>query len=154
MKAYIAVIAIAAAATSFSTNAAELLLTSGASKSKESRSIKGTRAESIALDFVSDGDTVGLQFNIPLPKNAKPEQVNIKSCTSEVPATYFSNCSIAKGHIIVQVANDDGTPIPAGLFPIGKISLNGITAKDLGEFSLVAADKNAEAIPTSVRVIK
>lgn len=152
MKTYIAIIAIAAASTFSSAQATELLLTSSMSKTKEARSVKGV-SDSIALDFVSDGNTVGLQFNIPLPKGSKPEQVNIKSCVADVPAMYFSHCNIAKGHIIVQVANDEGSPIPAGVFPVGKIELIGMTAQDLGKINFIAADKNAEAIQSAVRVV-
>ncbi|MCX7562768.1 hypothetical protein OS176_04300 [Xanthomonadaceae bacterium XH05] len=154
MKKFLSAIAIAAASVSVSAHATELLITPNQSNAKDARATKGPRADSLALDFVSDGNTVGFQFNIPLPKDAASSQVNIKGCVSEVPAKYFSHCNIAKGHIIVQVANDNGDPIPAGVFPVGRIVLSGMTAQDLGEVKLIAADKDAEAIQSSVRIVK
>ncbi len=153
MKKYIAIVALVAV-TSFSVNAAELLMTSDA-EAKASKEVHSARlSQSITLDVATDGDVVGFQFNIPLPKNARTEQVNIKYCVSEVPKKYFSNCSVAKNHIIVQVANDDGNPIPAGIFPVGKVVLNGLSAKDLGTVHFIAADKNAEAIQSLVRAVE
>lgn len=154
MKKYISIIAFSVL-MSFSAGAAELLVTSAA----DAKGAKPSRAslnatDSVALDFVSDGDVVGFQFNIPLPKGVGEKQVNIKSCVSEVPSIYFSNCSVAKGHVIVQVANDAGDAVPAGVFPVGRLSLSGFSAKDLGAIQVIAADKNAEAISSSVRIVK
>lgn len=155
MKKYL-VIAAVSIAMSFSAGAAELIMTPGsdAKSTKSPRSARAAQSDSVALDFVSDGNAVGFQINIPLPKSAKESQVDIKSCVSEVPSLYFSNCSVAKGHVIVQVANDNGDAIPAGVFPVGKIALTGLSAKDLGAIKFIAADKNADAINSSVRVAK
>lgn len=153
MKKYLAIAFIGALA-SFSAQGAELILTPSNSASTEKAALVNTARNSVALDFVSDGDVVGFQANIHLPKGTDASQVNVKSCVAEVSAKYFSSCNVAKNQIVVQVVNDDGTPLPAGLFSVGKISLNGVSAHQFGKIDLVAADARADAITSTVRVVK
>lgn len=127
---------------SFCAGANELLITPSMAKN----------GSSFSIDFVADGEAVAFQYNIALPKGVAPDQVNLKSCASDLPAPYVGQCSVAKGQIIGFVANDTNEPFPAGVLPVGKISISGAAFKRLNVLKLEVADGNARVLSSSVNV--
>lgn len=128
---------------SISAGANELLITPSMAKRGGS---------SFSIDFVSDGSAVALQYNIALPKGVAPEQVNLKSCAVDLPSQYVGQCSVAKNQIIGFVVNDSNEPFPAGLLPIGKVTISGADLGKLNVLKLEVADHNAKVLPSSVNI--
>ena len=103
-----------------SVSAGQLVVTNGMAK-------KG--AQSMALDFATDGNATALQFEIALPKGISADQVDLSACTADLPKTHGGACNVAKGKIIGLVFSDSNEVLPAGVVSIGRISINGSNGK-------------------------
>lgn len=121
----------------------ELLVTAGNAKGRSS----------VALDFSTNGEAVAFQFNIKLPEGITADQVDLKSCVSELPKSHAGQCSVAKGEVIGLVYSDQNVKIPAGLVSVGHISFNGNVQKDLVVSQFLVSDAAANPINSSAKVV-
>jgi len=122
----------------------ELLLTSSSSKAG---------ATQVSIDFVSDGQAVAFQYNIALPKGVSADQVDLRSCSADLPKQYVGECSVAKGQIIGFVVNDANVPFPAGVLPVGKIGIaSAAKLRNLEVLKLEVVGSNAKTLKASVSV--
>lgn len=126
--------------TSFGVSASELMVTPAIAKN-------GTSV--FSLDYVADGNVVAIQYNFALPKGVTADQVDLSQCAVDLPAGLEGGCSIAKGQIVGFAINDANVPFPAGVLPIGKISIAKTRATSLQVLNLVASDKNANQVGIS-----
>ncbi|MEZ5463864.1 MAG: hypothetical protein R3F22_01295 [Lysobacteraceae bacterium] len=137
--------AIAGALMISSVSAGQLVVTNGAAK-------KG--AQSMALDFATDGNATALQFEISLPKGVSADQVDLSACTADLPKTHGGACNVAKGKIIGLVFSDSNELLPAGVVSIGRISFRGSNAK-VGAMQVtkfLVSDANANQLEAKVMV--
>lgn len=132
----------ALALCSFCAGASELLITPSLAKG----------GSTFSIDFVADGEAVAFQYNIALPKGVEADQVDLKACAIDLPSQYVGQCSVAKGQIIGIVANDNNEPFPAGVLPIGKVSISGASVRNLNVLKLEVAGADARVLPSSVSV--
>lgn len=121
----------------------ELLVTSGNAKGRSST----------ALDFSTNGEAVGFQFNIKLPEGISADQVDIKSCVAELPKSHSGQCRVTKSEIVGLVFSDENAKLPAGLVPVGRISFNGNVQKDLQISQFLVSDANANPISATAKVV-
>mgnify|MGYP003405568824 CR=1 FL=1 len=148
MKLCTALAGIALVSASFACGADELIVTSNASKAQD--------AQAYAVDFVTSGNAVALQFNIKLPKGVDARQVDLKSCMADLPKTHTGQCNVAKGHIVGVAYNDTNVPFAAGIVPIGKLYIqsrgkgNRVGSLRVSEF--LVSDKNANAIESVAKI--
>lgn len=119
-KSFIAAVTLALFALAASASAEQLLFTQGSSKSGSS---------SVAIDYVSDGNSVGLQIEVDLPGKA---QVDLSGFAKSLPKGFTFEHSIVDGRLLILVVNDLNQPFPKGIVSLGTIrSLGGS-----GEFVL------------------
>lgn len=133
----------------FSAGADELLVTPSAAKAKG--------GAVYAIDFVSSGEAVALQFNIRLPKGINASKVDLSRCVADLPKSHTGQCSVAKGHIIGLVFNDTNEPFAPGMVSIGKISIDASLAKSqkglqISEF--LVSDSKAKPVSSTVTVVE
>lgn len=123
-------------------NAADLLITQGTAK-------KGG-ASSVALDIVSDGDVRGFDFIIPVEEGTK---VDTAKCLSGLPTGFQGVCKFNGTEVAGMVFSFEPITLPKGIHSIGSITFSGRThtSKAL-TVQFNAADTNAKAIPSAVRV--
>ncbi|MBB5207324.1 hypothetical protein [Chiayiivirga flava] len=121
----------------------ELLVTSGSAKGRSSH----------ALDFSTNGEAVGFQFNIRLPEGISPEQVNVKSCVAELPKSHSGQCRVNKNEIVGLVFSDSNEKLPAGLVSVGRISFDGNVQKGLEISQFLVSDANANPIRATTKVV-
>lgn len=149
MKTYIFA-AIALSVASFTVHADELILTANSmTKSKVSQ-------QQFAIDFVTEGNAVAFQFNITLPKGVDASKVDLSSCVADLPKTHAGQCNVAKGQIIGMVYNETTTAFPAGVVPVGKIRINGMTkharAGGVQIAQFLVSDSNAKPIDATFKI--
>lgn len=123
--------------------AEELIVTTGAAKGRSS----------VALDFSTNGEAVGFQFNIDLPEGVSESQVDLKSCVADLPKTHAGQCSVAKGQIIGLVYSDQNAKLPSGLVSVGRISFGANVNKALKVSEVLVSDANANPIRSSAKVV-
>lgn len=121
---------------------AELLMTdSGLSKSRSAGS-------TLALDIVSDGDVVGFDLIIPVPKGIK---VNTAKCLASLPAGFQGVCKHNEGEIAVIAVSMNREVLPAGIHSIGMLSLAGgkVARNATMKFNAVGVD--GESLTSTVQ---
>lgn len=100
-------------------SAEQLLFTQGASKS----------GSSVAIDYVSDGQSVGLQIEVDVPGKA---QVDLSGFAKALPKGFNFEHNMVDGRLVMLVVNDLNQPFPKGLVSLGTIKSIGGS----GEFVL------------------
>ncbi len=121
-----------------SANAEQLLFTQAASKS----------GSSVAIDYVSDGRSVGVQIEILVPGKA---QVDLSGFAKQLPKGFVFEHGLVDGKLILTVVNDQSVAMPAGIVSLGTIKAIGGS----GEFVLErieSVDANAQIL--SVETVK
>lgn len=136
-------IALASALALGSASAAELLVTPDAAKGGGSVA---------ALDFASEGNAVGVQFRVKLPKGVSPEQVDLSKCTADLPKPYGGQCGMLKGEVLVLVYSDDLKPFPAGVMPIGTLAMKQGGGSGFAVSELLVSDARAQPIQAKSQV--
>lgn len=148
MKLHTIFAGIALISLSFACNADELIVTPSASKAGAARVY--------AVDFVTAGNAVALQFNIKLPKGIDAKDIDLKSCVADLPSTHTGQCNVAKGHIVGVAYNDTNVPFAAGIVPVGKIYIQSqgksVRVGDLRVSQFLVSDKNAQAIESTAKI--
>lgn len=134
---------LALAAMSTAAFADELLVTSENAKGRSS----------VALDFATDGNAVGLQFNIKLPEGISASQVDTKSCVADLPKSHSGACRVTKSEIIGLVFSDENAKLPAGLVSVGRLSFNGSVQKNLEVSQILVSDADANPIRATTKVV-
>ena len=94
--------------------AAELLVTGGSSKAGNT--------SMISVDFVSEGDSRGLQARIALPKGVKADTSN---CLKSLPQGFQGICEFNQGEVRLMAFAFDDRKLPAGLLELGVIKVSG-----------------------------
>lgn len=125
-------LALALASVAGSASAEQLLFTKGTAKS----------GSSVAVDYMSDGRAVGLQFEILVPAKAR---IDLSNFAKELPKGFVFDHNLVDGKLIMMIANDQSRPLPAGMISFGTIKAIGGT----GEFVLdkfYSADAEAQLI--------
>jgi hypothetical protein len=118
-KSIVLFVALGLAAVAFSASAEQLLFTKGMSKS----------GSSVAIDYVSDGRSAGLQIEVAVPGKA---QVDLSDFAKALPKGFTFEHNLVNGTLVILVVNDLNQPFPEGLVSLGTIkSLGGS-----GEFVL------------------
>lgn len=139
---------IALASASLACSADELIVTPNVSKAGG--------AQVYAVDFVTSGNAVALQFNIKLPKGVDARHVDLKSCMADLPKTHTGQCNVAKGHIVGVAYNDTNVPFAAGIVPVGKLYIQSQGKSnrvgDLRVSQFLVSDKNAQAIESTAKI--
>lgn len=130
--------------------AAELVVTPSPSKS----------GVDVAFDLVSDGGVAGISFKLNVP-GIKGGDEELSSCTAELPAGFDGVCKVHDGFVMVlATSNSSDIALPAGVHPMGKISLKyapGFDASAKGAITverLDIVDNDAKALPASATVEK
>lgn len=121
-----------------SASAEQLLFTQAASKS----------GSSVAIDYVSDGRSVGVQIEILVPGKA---QVDLSGFAKQLPKGFVFEHGLVDGKLILTVVNDQSVAMPAGIVSLGTIKAIGGS----GEFVLErieSVDANAQIL--SVETVK
>lgn len=136
-----AVMAIGSLASANAAETEELVLTSVA------KSANGA----FSIDVVTGGTATALQFNIALPKNVKPGDVDLSRCMADLPKHFEGHCNVAKGQIIGIAYNDEGVALPAGIVSVGQIGFKGKanSSRQLKVLKFVMSDVNATELPVS-----
>lgn len=124
--------ALALAAFASTASADQLLFTQGISKS----------GSSVAVDYMSDGNAVGLQFEILVPGKA---QVDLSQFAKDLPKGFVFEHNVVDGKLIMMIANDQSQPLPAGLISLGTIKAIGGSGEFVLE-RLYSADAKAQLI--------
>lgn len=97
----------------------ELLLTSGAAK----------KGSSVAVDYVSDGISVGVQLEIMVPEGGK---LDTSRFAKALPPGFVLESNVVDNKLIAMIVNDSSKPMPAGVISLGVLSSTG----GKGEFRL------------------
>lgn len=137
-KFIVASAALALFAFAVSANAEQLLFTQAPSKS----------GSSVAIDYVSDGRSVGVQIEILVPGKA---QVDLSGFAKQLPKGFIFEHGLVDGKLILTVVNDQSVAMPAGIVSLGTIKAIGGS----GEFVLErieSVDANAQIL--SVETVK
>jgi len=124
--------ALALASFASVASADQLLFTKGASKS----------GASVAVDYMSDGRAVGLQFEILVPSKA---QVDLSQFAQTLPKGFTFDHNVVDGKLIMMIVNDQSRPLPAGLISLGTIKAIGGSGEFVLE-RLYSADAEAQLI--------
>jgi hypothetical protein len=102
-----------------SASAEQLLFTQSPTKS----------GASVAIDYMSDGESVGLQIEVDVPGKA---QVDLSGFAKSLPKGFSFEHNIVEGRLVILVVNDLNQPFPKGLVSLGTIRSRGGS----GEFVL------------------
>ena len=129
--------------TSFGVSADELIVTSDSAKA----------GGMLALDLATEGKTVGLQAKIALPKGVNADQVNLKSCLADLPASHKGNCVMLDDQVLVLVYSDTNEALPAGLVSIGRVGFPGAKGGDIAVTELILSDAQANPLAGTHRVV-
>lgn len=114
------VLAVAALFAAGSANAAELLASV--------ESVKGG-ATAIGLDLVSDGTVAGFSFSIEVP-DVEAKAIRSTNCVSQLPKGFSAGCGYGAGKLnVIAWADAPGTFVPAGVTPIGTVTVASPLAK-------------------------
>lgn len=117
----------------------ELLVTSSAAG----------RAQAVGVDYVSSGSAVAFDFKIAVPGGEKAK-VDLSKCMADLPKTHVGQCSFVKGMVIGLAYSDSNAPLPAGVFKVGSIGIQGASGKPEVSYFL-AADKDANKVESVIR---
>jgi hypothetical protein len=79
-------------------------------------------ALSFSLDLVSSGDVSVFDFHVVVP-GSSGAKADLSGCISELPSNFTGGCNFIEGKVVVVVYGHDATPLPAGIVPIGSVSL-------------------------------
>ncbi|MBE5315996.1 MAG: hypothetical protein H4O13_11430 [Xanthomonadales bacterium] len=131
-KSIVAAVVLGLFAFASSASADQLLFTKGMSKS----------GSSVAVDYMSDGRAVGLQFEILVPGKA---QVDLSGFAKSLPKGFTAEHNVVDGKLIIMIVNDQSVPLPAGLISLGTIKAIGGTGEFVLE-RLYSADAQAQLI--------
>ena len=131
-KSIVAAVVLGLSAFASSASADQLLFTKGMSKS----------GSSVAVDYMSDGRAVGLQFEILVPGKA---QVDLSGFAKSLPKGFTAEHNVVDGKLIIMIVNDQSVPLPAGLISLGTIKAIGGTGEFVLE-RLYSADAQAQLI--------
>jgi hypothetical protein len=131
-KSIFAAVVLGLFAFASSASADQLLFTKGMSKS----------GSSVAVDYMSDGRAVGLQFEILVPGKA---QVDLSGFAKSLPKGFTAEHNVVDGKLIIMIVNDQSVPLPAGLISLGTIKAIGGTGEFVLE-RLYSADAQAQLI--------
>lgn len=126
----IALMAFAAFATTAS--AEQLLFTKSNAKG----------GASVAIDYVSDGQSVGVQIEILVPGKA---QVDLSRFAKDLPKGFVFEHGLVDGKLILTVVNDNGVTFPKGIVSLGTIRSIGGS----GEFVL----DRIESVDASAQIL-
>jgi hypothetical protein len=119
MKISTLVLGVTAAFTLQVASADELLLTSSSAK----------KGSTVAVDYVSDGASVGVQLEIMVPAGGK---LDLSRFARSLPAGFVLESNVVDNKLIAIIVNDSSKPMPAGVISLGVISSSG----GKGEFRL------------------
>lgn len=111
---------------------------------------KSGNARSAAIDFVSNGDAVAIEFRIDVP-GGENARVNLKSCVEALPKSHAGACSFAKGQIIGIVYSDTNELLPKGVISVGKVSVMSDAPGDLSVAMFNAVNGDGISISTQVQ---
>jgi hypothetical protein len=75
-------------------------------------------ASSVAIDYVSDGQSVGVQIEILVPGKA---QVDLSRFAKDLPKGFVFEHGLVDGKLILTVVNDNGVTFPKGIVSLGTI---------------------------------
>lgn len=131
-KSIVAAVVLGLSAFASSASADQLLFTKGMSKS----------GSSVAVDYMSDGRAVGLQFEILVPGKA---QVDLSGFAKSLPKGFTAEHNVVDGKLIIMIVNGQSVPLPAGLISLGTIKAIGGTGEFVLE-RLYSADAQAQLI--------
>lgn len=126
-------------ATGSVASADELLMTSSAAG----------RAQAISVDYVSSGSAVAFDFKIAVPGGEKAK-VDLSKCMADLPKSHVGQCSFVKGVVIGIAYNDSNAPLPAGVFKVGTIGIQGASGKPEVSY-FFAGDKDANKLESVIR---
>jgi|GEM_PF-4804149 len=112
-KLIIASAILALAAFSMNASAEQLLFTKGGMSKSGS---------SVAVDYVSDGKSVGLQIEVDLPSKA---QVDLGNFAKSLPKGFTFEHNVSNGKLVILVVNNLNQPFPSGLISLGTIKTVG-----------------------------
>jgi len=104
---------------SVSASAEQLLLTKGMSKS----------GASVAIDYVSDGRSAGIQIELDVPAKA---QVDLSGFATNLPKGFEFEHNLVNGRLVMLVVNNLNQPLPEGIISLGTVKAMGGS----GEFVL------------------
>jgi hypothetical protein len=124
--------AVALVSLASSANAEQLLFTQSSAKS----------GSSVAIDYVSDGQSVGVQLEILIPGKA---QLDLSDFAKELPKGYVLEQNVVDGKLIATIVNDDRQPMPAGIISFGSIKSVGGTGSFVLE-RLESVDANGQIL--------
>ena len=94
-------------------------------------SVKGGAA-AIGFDLVSDGSVAGFSFSIDVG-GAEAKSIRSGNCVSQLPKGFTASCGYGAGKLhVMAFADVPGTFIPAGVTPVGSITVASPLAKASG----------------------
>lgn len=120
----------------------ELLVTSEAGKGRSM----------MALDLATNGQAVGIQAKIALPKGVDASKVDLSGCLSDLPSSHKGNCVMLDGQVLVLVYSDSNEPLPAGVVSIGRVGFAGGKGGELAVTEFLVSDANANPLPATHKV--
>ena len=111
----------------------------------------------VSFDMATDGGVAGFSFKMQMP-GLMDKGFNLGSCVSQLPAGFDGGCSVVGDTVYVYaVSNRMDLTLPAGVVPIGQISLSiAPGAKSAGEIKiseLSVGSASAKELPASARVV-
>lgn len=131
-KALFASALLALVAFTSNASAEQLLFTKSNAKS----------GSAVAIDYVSDGRSVGVQIEILVPGKA---QVDLSGFAKQLPKGFVFEHGLVDGKLILTVVNDNGVTFPKGIVSLGTIK----TLGGSGDFVLdriESVDANAQIL--------
>lgn len=118
----------------------ELVVTDSASK-------KG--GQQLALDFMNSGEATAFEFEVNVPKGVVP---NTSKCVSELPKSHVGACHFdaKNSKIVVMVYSNDNAALPAGIVPVGKISVDSAAKGSIVASNLLVAGQSAQKLSSNI----
>jgi hypothetical protein len=107
----------------------------------------------VALDFVTSGDSVAFEFVVKLPKGAT--NVDLSSCLKGLPSTHKGQCvhHEKSGEVVAIAYSETNAKLPGGALALGNVRytslLKGGAAATIE--GLVVADGSGKAIQSEIR---
>ncbi len=85
---------------------------------------KAANSRVFAFDLATDGNVAGFEFQVEIPQGTE-KAFNLNACVSDLPKDLAAKCAInGNGRLHIFVFSPTAKAIPAGVLPIGKVSLN------------------------------
>jgi hypothetical protein len=144
----------------FLRNSVYLALAIGfASTSVMADDLIGTTAEgkggrnTVALDFVTSGESVAFEFVVALPKGAT--KVDVAGCMKGLPSTHQAKCvyNDQANEVTALIFSTSNAKLPSGALNLGSISYNSLLKGGAGATirDLVVADGLGKTIQSEIR---